>query len=83
MAVLTVIKFRFYIDMGCTGAAYFFVSYNNVWSVRQKLIAADASANDGCGLSSVIHNRTIVVGANNAGIVHSFMPSCSCIRLLI
>ena len=46
-----------------TGAAYVFVRSGGTWTEQQRLVAADAGANDQFGLDVSISGDTIVVGA--------------------
>ena len=45
------------------GSAYVFVRSGGVWSQQQKLLAADAAADDTFGHSVAISGETVVVGA--------------------
>ena len=46
------------------GSAYVFVRSGGVWSLQQKLVAADGAGGDVFGRSVAISNETIVVGAD-------------------
>jgi hypothetical protein len=48
------------------GAAYVFVRNGTTWSEQQKLLAYDAEADDGFGISVAISGETIAVGAPSA-----------------
>jgi hypothetical protein len=45
------------------GSAYVFVRSGGVWSQQQKLVASDAGAGDGFGLSVAIRGDTVVISA--------------------
>jgi hypothetical protein len=53
-------------DNASQGAAYVFEQRHGRWRLRQKLIAADGSANDRFGSDVRVHGDTIVISADNA-----------------
>ena len=53
-------------DVGtASGSAYIFVRSGTAWSQQAKLIAGDAAASDGFGISVAISGDTVVAGAQN------------------